>query len=328
MNKTVRFGILGLGVGASRARMASKTKGAELVCVCDLQEEKARQIGEELNCDWYTDYEKMLTRDDIDAIGVFTPSGTHGDYAIKAIEAGKHVFTTKPMDISVEKCDNLIEAAKKANLILAVDFANRYSDDIRKVKLALDSGRIGKIILADLRMKWYRAQEYYNSGYPSGWRSRRKTEGGSTANQGVHYIDLLQWFVGPVKTVYGMSGAFTHKIETEDTSVAILTFKNGPWGTLVTTTTSVPDMGSIMEISGDSGTIILKNNKVALYHCENKADVSLDEFILPENRRKILSRIWFLLLPRARRWQLMGLREKSQRRYSMPYTNPPEQESQ
>jgi len=286
MSKTVRSGILGLGMGANRARMVPKTKGAELVCVCDLQEEKARQVAEELNCEWCTDYEKMLAQEDIDAIGIFTSSGSHADYAIRAVEAGKHVFTTKPMDISVKKCDELIEAASKANLVLAVDFANRYLDDRRKVKLAIDSGQIGKIILADLRMKWYRTQEYYDSSYPSGWRSRRKTEGGSAANQGVHYIDLLQWLVGPVKTVYGMSGTFTHKIETEDTSVAILTFKNGAWGTLVTTTASIPDLGSVIEISGDNGSIIIKDRGVSLYHCKGKPDASLDEFTLPEDRPK------------------------------------------
>lgn len=286
MKKAVRFGILGLGVGASRARMVSKTKDAELGCVCDLQEEKARQVAEKFNCEWYTDYEKMLVREDIDVIGIFTSSGSHVDYAIKAIEAGKHVFTTKPMDISVKKCDKLIEAAKKADLVLAVDFNNRYLDHRRKVKLAIDSGRIGKIILADLRMKWYRAQEYYGSGYPSGWRSRRKTEGGSAANQGVHYIDLLQWFVGPVKTVYGMSASFTHKIETEDTSVAILTFKSEAWGTLVTTTASIPNLGNVIEINGDNGSIILKDKGVSLYYCKDRPDASLDEFILPEQRAK------------------------------------------
>lgn len=290
MGEKVRFGILGLGIGASRARMVSRTEGAELVCVCDLQEEKARQIAKELSCEWCTDYEKMLSRKDIDAIGIFTPSGTHADYAIKAVEAGKHVFTTKPMDISVEKCDRLIEAARKAEVVLAVDFDNRYVDEFRKVKLAIENGRIGRIILTDMRMKWFRTQEYYESGYPSGWRSRRKTEGGSAANQGVHFIDLLQWFVGPVKTVYGMSGTFTHRIETEDTSVAILTFENGAWGTLVTTTASVPHLGSIIEINGDNGAIILNakggEKKVALYYCKDRPDASLDEFSLPEDRPK------------------------------------------
>ena len=278
---------MGLGIGENlAARVVPETKGAELVAVCDLQEEKARQVAGELNCDWYTDYEKMLLRDNVDVIGVYTSSGTHPDYALKAIEAGKHVFIIKPMGLSVEECDKMIEAVKRPGLILAVDFGIRYEDDKRKVKLAIDSGRIGKIRLADLRMKWYRAQEYYDSGYPAGWRSKRETEGGSAANQGVHYIDLLQWLIGPAKTVYGMSGTFGHKIETEDTSVAVLTFKNGAWGTLVTTTANVPDLPSVIEISGDEGSIILKDEEVTFYQGKDKPDVSLDEFTLPKDRPK------------------------------------------
>lgn len=286
MSEIVRFGILGLGIGASRARMVPKTKGAKLVCVCDLQEEKAKQVAEELGCEWCTDYEKMLKRDDIDVIGVFTPSGTHADYAIMALEAGKHTFTTKPMDIRVEKCIKLIETAQKANKILAVDFDLRYRDDLRKVKMALDKGNIGKLILADVRMKWYRDQEYYNSGFPPGWRSRRETEGGSAANQGVHYIDLLLWLIGPIKEVCGMSGTFAHKIETEDTSVAIFTFENGAWGSFVTTTTSIPDLGTKVEIGGNNGSIILNSklkNQVELYYCKDRPDASLDEFIISED---------------------------------------------
>lgn len=289
MNKVINFGILGLGIGATRARMVSKVEGAKLVCVCDLQEEKARQIARELGCDWCTDYEKMLKREDIDVIGVFTPSGTHADYAMMALEAGKHTFTTKPMDIRVEKCLRLIETAKKVNKVLAVDFDLRYRDDLCRVKKALDKGTIGKLILADVRMKWYRSQEYYDLGFPLGWRSRRETEGGSAANQGVHYIDLLLWLIGPIKEVYGMSGTFAHKIETEDTSVAIFTFENGAWGTFVTTTTSIPDLGTKIEIGGNGGSIILNSkleNQVELYSCKDNPNASLDEFILPEDRPK------------------------------------------
>jgi predicted dehydrogenase len=287
VDKVLGFGILGLGIGATRARMVPRTKNAKLVCVCDLQEDKARKIAEELECDWCTEYEKMLYRKDIDVIGVFTPSGTHADYAMMAVDAGKHVFTTKPMDISTEKCDKLIAAAEKAGVILAVDFDLRYVDDLRRIKLAIDNGRIGKIILSDVRLKWYRDQAYYDGGYPPGWRSRSETEKGSAANQGVHYIDLLLWQIGPIESVYGKSGTFTHKIETEDTTVALLSFKNGSWGTFVTTTTSIPDLGTTIEINGGGGAIVLKTKEkglVDLYYCKDNPNASLEEFTLPEDR--------------------------------------------
>ena len=287
MNDPVKFGILGLGeVAAKRARLIPKAEGAKLVCVCDLQEDKAKQVAEEFNCEWTADYDEMLGRDDVDVIGVYTPSGTHCDYAIKAIEAGKHVFVAKPMDIRVEKCDSAIEAARKARVILAVDFQQRYSEANQKIKLALDNGCLGRLILGDVRVKWYRSQEYYEGGYPHGWRKRRETEGGSAANQAVHFIDLIQWFMGPVKTVYGRCGTFAHKIETEDLSVAFLTFESGAWSSIVTTTTSYPSLGTLVEITGDNGSIIWKDGEILLYKLKDNPETSLDEFQLDPNRPK------------------------------------------
>jgi predicted dehydrogenase len=286
MSNSVRFSILGLGMGYNRAKLIPDTKGAELACVCDLQEDRAKQVAKEFNCDWTTSYDEMLRRDDIDVVGIWTSSGTHCKYAIQAIEAGKNAFVTKPMDISVEMCDKAIEAAKKAGVLLAVDFGERYLDVNQKIKLALDNGCLGKLILGDVRMKWLRTQEYYNGGYPPGWRSRKETEGGSAANQAVHYIDLIQWFMGPVKTIYGRVGTFAHKIETEDLSMAFLTFESGAWGSYVATTTSYPDLGSWIEITGENGTILWKDSEVTLYKLKDNPEASLDEHKLDPNHPK------------------------------------------
>jgi len=286
MSEFAKFGILGLGMGANRAKLVPKTEGAKLACVCDLQEDKAKQAAKELNCEWTTDYDAMLRRDDIDVVGVFTSSGTHCDYVIKAMEAGKHAFVTKPMDIRVEKCDSAIEMARRAGVILAVDFGERYLEINQKIKLALDKGRLGRLLLGDVRMKWFRDQAYYDGGYPPGWRSRKETEGGSAANQAVHFIDLIQWFMGPVKTVYGRSGTFAHKIETEDLSVALFTFESGAWGSFVSTTAGYPDLGSSIEITGDNGSLIWKDSKVLLYKRKDNPEPSLDEFQLDPNRPK------------------------------------------
>ncbi len=277
MGEEVRFGIVGLGMGRNRAKIASQTPGAKLTCVCDIVEENAKKSAEEFGCDWETDYEKMLKRDDIDVVGVMTPSGLHAEFAIMAAKAGKHVFTTKPMDILVEKCDELIETAKKAGVILAVDFGERYLDSNKKVKHVIQNGIMGKMFLADLRMKWYRAQSYYDGGSPPGWRSKIRYEGGSAANQGVHFIDLIQWFMGPVKTVIGKSATLAHNIETEDISLAILEFENGAFGVLQTMTCNTPDLGSAMEFSGSNGTLSWKDSKVILYNIADNPDASLDD---------------------------------------------------
>ncbi|MEK7397155.1 MAG: Gfo/Idh/MocA family oxidoreductase [Candidatus Poribacteria bacterium] len=277
MANEIRFGIVGLGMGANRADIASKTPGAKLSCVCDIVEANAKKIAEKYGCAYETDYENMLKRDDIDAVGVMSPSGLHAEFAIMAAKAGKHVWTTKPMDILVEKCDELIDTAKKAGVILAVDFGERYLPGNKRVQKAIQSGLMGKVFLSDLRMKWYRAQSYYDGGSPAGWRSKKRYEGGSAANQGVHFIDLIQWFMGPVKTVIGKSATLAHNIETEDISLAILEYESGAYGVLQTTTCNNPDLGSAMEFSGTNGTISWKNSKVELFSIVGKPDAKLDD---------------------------------------------------
>ena len=277
MAKEVGFGILGLGRGRKAAQTAVQTAGANLVCVCDLQEEKVKATAQELDCDWTTSYDRMLARDDIDAIGVYTSSGTHADFANQAVAAGKHVFVTKPMDIDLDKCDRLIEAAKRANLVLAVDFIRRYRKIDHRVRKAVVDGLIGNVILGDLRMKWYRSQSYYDGGWPVGWRSRSSTEGGSAANQGVHSIDQLQWFMGDVKTVQGRCGTFNHEIETEDCSVGILTFASGAFGMIQTTTCSYPSLGTTLQINGSKGTITMDKSGAVGLVIEGQEGATIDQ---------------------------------------------------
>lgn len=277
----VRFGIMGLGRGRRAAEQVVNAKGATLACVCDLQEDKAREQAELLGCEWTTDYKEMFARDDIDVLGVYTSSGTHCDYAIEAIQAGKHAFVTKPMDILVEKCNAAIQAAKDAGKVLAVDFGNRYSKENQQLKAAIDQGVIGQIFLGDVKMKWWREQSYYNGGFPAGWRSRKETEGGSIANQGVHFVDLIYWLLGPVKEVYGRSATMTHDIETEDMTIAQLTFQSGAWGLITTTTSSYPNLGTAVEISGTKGTVRWNQRGGVEVITKEEASVDLSKFEVP-----------------------------------------------
>ena len=278
----VRFGIMGLGRGRGAAKQVAGAEGATLACVCDLQEDKAKEQATEYGCDWTTDYKEMFARDDIDVLGVYTSSGTHCDYAIEALEAGKHAFVTKPMDILVEKCDAAIQAAKDAGKILAVDYGNRYSKENQQLKAAIDSGVIGKVFLGDVKMKWWREQSYYNGGFPAGWRSRKETEGGSIANQGVHFVDLIYWLLGPVKEVYGRSATMTHDIETEDITIAQLTFQSGAWGLITTTTSSYPNLGTQVEISGTEGTVRWDQKGGVEVMTKKEESVDLSQFEVPD----------------------------------------------
>jgi len=282
MADDVRFGIVGLGMGRDRASKATKTPGARLVAVCDILEERGAKAAEELGVEWITEYDEMLARDDIDAIGVYTPSGWHCDFALRALQAGKHAFTTKPMDIEVAKCDAAIAEAEKRGLVLAVDFDCRYDPMNHRVRAALQQGAIGQVILADLRMKWYRSQGYYDGGSPLGWRSRRETERGSAANQGVHYIDLLQWWLGPVKSVIGRYSTFTHKIASEDAAGGIVEFASGAWAVVLTTTCSFPGLGTTLEITGDRGTVAWHDSNLRVFQVMKGEASGLPEWGSPE----------------------------------------------
>ncbi len=256
-------------MGANRAKLVAECPDARLACVCDLREDVAEKVAGEHGCDWTTQYEDMLARDDIDVIGVMTPSGWHCDHALQAIAAGRHCFTTKPMDLRVAKCDAAIAAAKERGVVLAVDFDCRYNPANHRIRMALQQGLLGKPLLADLRMKWYRKQEYYDGGHPPGWRSRLETEGGSLANQGVHFVDLLLWFMGSLTEVRGRIATVAHSIETEDLANALLTFESGAWGVVQTTTAHYPREGSDIEISGDRGSLVWRDNRVERWETQD-----------------------------------------------------------
>lgn len=249
----IRFGVVGLGMGMSRAKTITQTEGAKLVAVADLLEERRQRAKQEFGCDAYEDYHEMLDRDDIDCCVSMTPSGLHAKVGIEAVKRGKHVITTKPMDVSLENCDALIKACEENKVKLLVDFGERYGNLNRRIKKALEFGALGRVILCELRMKWYRTDQYYE-----GWHGTWTLDGGgSVMNQGVHYIDLMQWFMGPVDSVLcGHIGIYAHKnVETEDLTAAIIRFKNGAIGTILTTTTCPKVSTSMIQIHGDKGIV-------------------------------------------------------------------------
>ena len=289
MADDIRFAIVGTGMGYGRARRVTETPGARLVAVCTLDEERGRKAAEEFGCAVVRDLDELLRRDDIDVVGIMTPSGLHCEHAIRAMKAGKHVYTTKPMDIRVERCDEAIRTARETGRLLCVDFDSRYVPDNHRIRQALRSGAIGPVLNADLRMKWFRRQSYYDGGVPAGWRSRLDTEGGSAANQAVHYLDLLLWWLGPVRCVQGRIGTLGHSIETEDAAQALLTFENGTWGIIQTTTCSYPELGTAIELTGQKGTLSWKDNEVVRYEVEAGDPMPLESFpVDPELPRNII----------------------------------------
>lgn len=244
----VRFGVVGLGMGHNRAVMISQTPGARLAAVCDLDETRCRRTAEATGCEWTTEYDELLARKDVDVIQVMVPSGMHAEFGIKAAQAGKHVVTTKPLEVSLEAADRLIEACASAGVLLAVDFEYRYLPSSVIVKKAIDQGLLGKLVLGEVALKWHRPQSYYDVGWRGTWRY---DGGGSLMNQTIHDIDLLLWFMGKPKWVMGHASINTHKIETEDLGMAMIEFESGAKGRILGTTTHPVSLPVTREIHGD-----------------------------------------------------------------------------
>jgi len=234
--RNVGFGIIGIGFGASRAAMVNALPGATLVAVSSRDEEKARGAGERLGSEWYTDYRRMLERDDIDVIGIYTPSAQHRDIAIEAAQAGKHLIITKPIEITLERVDDMIAACDAAGVKMATEYYVRYEPANHALRNAIQSGAIGKPILGEFSEKLYRPQWYYEMD--GGWRARWATGGGGTViNQGIHTLDQMVWMFGEVESVTARAGAFASDIESEDTAVVLVSFRNGAVGSFIATTT-------------------------------------------------------------------------------------------
>lgn len=278
-DETIGFGVIGLGMGAARAELIHQTAGARLVAVADIDPERGRKAATRYGIDWYDDYRRLLDRKDIDVVMVMTPSGTHADCVVAIAQAGKHAISTKPIEVTLERADWMIEACRQAGVILAIDFESRYIADNVRIVQAIQEGRLGRLILGEARLKWYRSDAYYE-----GWHGTWKLDGGgSLINQTVHQIDLLVWFMGPPKTVWGQMGVFTHQIETEDLGMAMITFQNGAVGTILGTTTCPFDFPPRMEIHGDRGVVMTASNQIETWKIPDESETDPFPYDGPKN---------------------------------------------
>ncbi len=260
--KTYGFGIIGCGmISDFHAAAISELERGELVGVSSRSADNAKRLTDKYNVDGYSDYNELLKRGDLDIVCVCTPSGAHLESAIAAAEAGKHVVVEKPLEITLQRCDEIIQACDEADVQLCAIFNSRFTEGAELVKSTIASGRFGKLTLGDAYIKWYRSQEYYDSG---GWRGTWNLDGGGALmNQSIHAIDLLQYFMGPVKSVQAFTDTLAHeRIEVEDVAVAALRFENGALGVIEGTTAVYPGMFKKTEICGTKGTVILEEEDI------------------------------------------------------------------
>lgn len=275
--KKLRIGIVGLGVISYRhAQSIVDIENAELIAASSRTEENREKFSKEFDVRMYTDYDEMLKQDYIDAVSICTPSGTHLEFGMKAAKAGKHVIVDKPIDVTVDRAQKLIESCEKNNVKLAVIYQNRYSNAVLKLKDAVDSRKIGKPVMARGTVKWFRSQEYYSD---SGWRGTLNLDGGGALiNQSIHTLDLLIWLLGDLKCVFGLKDTLTHDgIEAEDNLVATLKFESGALGQFEASTSIIPQQPRTIEINGSNGTVTLKGDEFQLITGDDKELIDFSE---------------------------------------------------
>lgn len=253
--------IVGAGVGGGiHVRALQEVGEARLVAVVETDADRGRQFAEKWGADhYYSDLEQALDDRHVDVVHLCTPPFMHREQAARCAQAGKHVLIEKPLARTVAEADAIIAACETGGVKLGAIFQHRFTPLPRKVKAALEGGRLGKLYLGDTYVKWYRSDEYYRGG---GWRATRDMEGGGTLiNQTIHSIDLLQWLMGPVADVTGRTATVGHQIETEDVGLALLGFQSGALGVIEGSTATYPGFPERIEIHGENGSVILNEGK-------------------------------------------------------------------
>lgn len=265
----IGFGIVAAGmIGKVHAEAIAAIPEAKLVAVYSRNINSALALAGKYNAQAFDDYDKFLANAEMQIVCICSPSGMHFEHGSAAANAGKHILVEKPIETNLEKADALIAACQKANVRLGVIFQSRFLEAVQAIKSAVDAGKLGKLILADAYIKWYRAPEYYAGS----WHGTTALDGGGALiNQAIHTIDLLRWMAGEVDSVFAMKGALRYpQIEGEDTLVGNIRFKNGALGAVVATTSVKPGFKRRLELSGENGTIILDGDAIGTWEIDGE----------------------------------------------------------
>lgn len=261
--KTWNFGIIGSGLIADfHAGAIGDISKAKLIGCCDKIPDKAKKLADKYHVRAFENYDDMLESEEIDIVTIATPSGLHAEPAIAAAKAGKHVLCEKPLDVTLERIDSMIEAHEKSGTCLGGIFPYRFNDYVPFLRETINSGRFGTITYAGVYVPWWRNDEYYKNS----WHGTFKLDGGGALiNQSIHMIDMLCYLMPPVESVQAFTAALAHKIESEDTAAAVLRFKGGALGIIYGTTASYPGQFRRFEITGTRGTVINVENSISFW---------------------------------------------------------------
>ena len=272
----LKFALVGCGRIAKRHSELlghNQIKNASLVAVCDIVEEKARRLGKQFDIPYYTDMDEMMSHESIDVVSVLSESGYHAKHVINLAKFGKHIVVEKPMALTLDDADKMIKSCDENNVKLFVVKQNRFNVPIVKLKEAMEANRFGKLVLGTIRVRWSRNQEYYDQ---SSWRGTWAMDGGVLTNQASHHIDLLEWMMGDVESVFAKSTTALVDIEAEDTAIVTLKFRNGALGIIEATTAVRPkDLEGSISILGAKGTVEIGGfavNKMLHWNFQDKIE--------------------------------------------------------
>ena len=268
-----RFGIWGCGlISTFHADAIQKIEGAVLVGAYDLNAEAQHKLCAAHQAKAFSSVEELVCSPDIDAVCICLPSGLHYEAAMRCIRAGKHVVIEKPLALTSAQAGDIVQAAKEQRVCVSVISQLRYSRAVQEIKRIVDSGKLGKITVGNAIMKYWRSPEYYAQ---SSWRGTWAMDGGGALmNQGIHGVDLLQYLMGRIVSVFAYAKTLVHEIETEDTLTAVLEYENGAIGTIQATTSVAPGYGRRIEICGSRGSVVLCEDTVEV--CDVDGEMPTD----------------------------------------------------
>ena len=280
-DRPVRLALVGCGrISKNHLDAVARIDDLAFVSVCDIDAERAQRAGDATGAPWFTDLDTMLATVPSDVVVIATPSGMHPSHGIVAARAGRHVISEKPMGISLAAADALVRACDDHNVRLFVVKQNRLNPPIQLLKRAIDRGRFGRVYMANCTVRWTRPQEYYDQ---APWRGTWEFDGGAFMNQASHYVDLMQWLVGPVESVIAKTATLARRIEAEDTGVAVLKFRSGALGTIEVTMLTFPkNLEGSITILGEKGTVKIGGTAVNKVEHWSFADYDDDDKLIEQ----------------------------------------------
>ncbi|AWW32661.1 gfo/Idh/MocA family oxidoreductase [Echinicola strongylocentroti] len=270
MSKPLKFGIIGTGAIAEKhASAINELHSTELVAVCSSSAKRAKQAEREFHVKGYDSLEEFLAHPGLEVVCICTASGQHLEPTVKAAQAGKHVLVEKPIEISIDRADAMIQACEQHQVKLGVIFQNRFNEGYLLLHAAVKSGQLGKLLMGNAYIKWFRDREYYQSSH---WKGTFSGDGGGAfINQGIHTVDLLLDIMGEAESVFGKVKTALYDIEGEDMGTALVTFRNGALGNITAGTALYPGYPERLEIYGTEGSVMLEGGKIVAWNVKNQA---------------------------------------------------------